>query len=255
MLGNYHPWSKGLSKETDEKLRDMAKKLSDKNRIYKDLSNLPSKEYGKIRNLRFREEAIKILGGKCIRCRESDIRVLQIDHVNGGGTKERKLNHNYSKKLILKNPDNYQLLCSNCNWIKRVENNEHKKYTGNNIKPKDREIHKKLRIEVINFLGGKCTICGNTDIRCLQIDHINGGGWNDHLKGKTGTIYGYSNILKVSIPKKYKEIMKEFGINSHPENTKMNKDYPNKLQLLCANCNWIKKAENGEVAYRNISEK
>ena len=72
-----------------------------------------------------------ILGRECIRCGINDTRVLQIDHINGGGRKERtELKLNYYKfvlgKLLEENTD-YQVLCANCNWIKRSENNEHRK--------------------------------------------------------------------------------------------------------------------------------
>lgn len=67
---------------------------------------------------------------KCNRCDFSDWRALQIDHINGSGNKERKNQSNSQKNLlidILKYPDKYQLLCANCNWIKRYENNELKR--------------------------------------------------------------------------------------------------------------------------------
>ena len=66
---------------------------------------------------------------KCIKCSNTDIRVLQIDHINGGGNKERKSFKNQLipyYRHILKNINNYQLLCANCNWIKRYENEEYK---------------------------------------------------------------------------------------------------------------------------------
>jgi hypothetical protein len=52
-------------------------------------------------------------------------RCLQVDHVHNGGNKERK-NIKYIDyyKLILKDETGkYQLLCANCNWIKRKEIN------------------------------------------------------------------------------------------------------------------------------------
>jgi hypothetical protein len=59
-------------------------------------------------------------------CTDPDL--LQVDHVNGGGTKERE--HLTSCTIytrILKGTPGYQLLCANCNWKKRYENKEHKK--------------------------------------------------------------------------------------------------------------------------------
>jgi hypothetical protein len=72
-----------------------------------------------------REDLIKFMGGKCIKCGFNDIRALQVDHINGGGCKERKaigLATFYHNVRI--DPKKYQLLCANCNWIKRWENNE-----------------------------------------------------------------------------------------------------------------------------------
>ncbi len=58
------------------------------------------------------------------------IRALQFDHINGGGHRERKnLTKQVSKVVMesfLKNENKYQLLCANCNWIKKSENNETK---------------------------------------------------------------------------------------------------------------------------------
>jgi hypothetical protein len=79
------------------------------------------------------------LGNKCFECGFSDIRILQIDHVNGGGLKEiQKVNKAkgigsssrsaryllYVRKKIREGSKDYQLLCPNCNWIKRIENKE-----------------------------------------------------------------------------------------------------------------------------------
>jgi hypothetical protein len=73
---------------------------------------------------------INVLGGKCSRCGFSDIRALQIDHVNGGGQKEIKKIGSYKMyQNIIENEDvrkNYQILCANCNWIKRYENKENR---------------------------------------------------------------------------------------------------------------------------------
>lgn len=73
-----------------------------------------------------------ILGRRCILCGFSDIRALQLDHINGGGNKERKKFGNTHNMAVfyLKNPNmlkkNLQILCANCNWIKRHTNKEFK---------------------------------------------------------------------------------------------------------------------------------
>ncbi|MBV6446346.1 MAG: hypothetical protein IFNCLDLE_02639 [Ignavibacteriaceae bacterium] len=85
----------------------------------------------------WREQRIALINqvsngsNKCLRCGFSDIRALQIDHVNGGGRAEvrnTKFRNPYRYgKHIAKNPEDYQVLCANCNWIKRDENKEYKK--------------------------------------------------------------------------------------------------------------------------------
>lgn len=90
-------------------------------------------EYLKKRRAELRSKLFEILGGaKCVKCGYSDSRALQFDHVNGGGRQETKGDYNgnlygYLLKYV-NNPElaksTFQVLCSNCNWIKRHENNE-----------------------------------------------------------------------------------------------------------------------------------
>lgn len=77
-----------------------------------------------------KEQIFELLGNKCIRCDFSDPRALQIDHINGGGQKERKrfpshkMFYMYVLRQLKAGSKDYQLLCANCNWIKRYENKE-----------------------------------------------------------------------------------------------------------------------------------
>jgi hypothetical protein len=80
-------------------------------------------------NTTLRFKVFEKLGGRCKKCGYSDIRALQIDHINGGGTREiASLGHRRVYKKILDELDcgvvNYQILCANCNWVKRSENRE-----------------------------------------------------------------------------------------------------------------------------------
>lgn len=87
--------------------------------------------------LKLRIKIIDMLGGKCANPYDvphpdwcNDQRCLQIDHVNGGGTKMRRIIKNYDeyyRKIIEEikaGSKNYQLLCANCNWIKKDINKE-----------------------------------------------------------------------------------------------------------------------------------
>jgi hypothetical protein len=77
---------------------------------------------------KLREKINAKLGGKCSRCSCDDPRVLEIDHVNGGGSKELRRGWgggmSYYYRVLKDTQNTYQLLCANCNKIKRVEERE-----------------------------------------------------------------------------------------------------------------------------------
>ena len=83
-----------------------------------------------------------------------------------------------------------------------------------------------LRIAVIKKYGGKCSRCGYSDWRALQIDHVNGGGVQ-HRQA-----YGTAQLQRLTI--------RAFGSG--------------KYELLCANCNWIKRHENSEGGRLSLNE-
>ncbi len=66
----------------------------------------------------------------CVSCAFSDIKALSIDHIKGGGTQHTEgLNRhggaNFYRWLRYNNyPDGYQVLCMNCQFIKRADNSE-----------------------------------------------------------------------------------------------------------------------------------
>jgi hypothetical protein len=78
----------------------------------------------------------------------------------------------------------------------------------------------KWRRLAIEALGGKCNSCGFTDERALQVDHVLGGGGALRRSGD----YVGSRVFRAIAT----------GTAEHI------------FQLLCANCNWIKVAENNE---------
>ena len=65
-----------------------------------------------------RQKAFEGYGGKCSCCGEKRFEFLAIDHVNGGGRKEREtMSTNQIARQIVKSnfPSNYRVLCHNCN--------------------------------------------------------------------------------------------------------------------------------------------
>lgn len=77
-----------------------------------------------------------------------------------------------------------------------------------------------IRERAVMLLGGVCAVCGFSDMRALQIDHIFGGGVAEHRAGRGGV-------------KLYRYILRGSTLG---------------YQVLCANHNWIKRCENGEVS-------
>lgn len=80
--------------------------------------------------IRNREILFQLLGDKCVICGFSDKRALEFDHINGGGSKQRKILNSskgihayYAERPELAKKE-LQVLCANCNRIKRCENRE-----------------------------------------------------------------------------------------------------------------------------------
>ena len=82
---------------------------------------------GRDRKRAQRLKMIAELGGCCVICGFSDWRALQFDHILGGGTQHKKSLNNNANRLhnyILVHRDEFQLLCANCNWIKKYDRDE-----------------------------------------------------------------------------------------------------------------------------------
>lgn len=97
---------------------------------YRERNRDKERLYNQSRRVRNRLEVLNALGGKCVRCSYDDWRALQIDHINGGGTQERKQQTSIDRyyRDMLQSPEKYQVLCANCHQIKRYEEQEGRIY-------------------------------------------------------------------------------------------------------------------------------
>lgn len=80
-------------------------------------------EWGKATRDRERSKMISAYGGRCRCCGLSVADYLQLDHVNGGGNKDRQdrkaSGHRFWAQLRREGyPEGFQLLCANCHHMK-----------------------------------------------------------------------------------------------------------------------------------------
>jgi len=75
----------------------------------------------------YRQRVIALLGGHCVACGETDWHVLQVNHRNGGGSKERSQptlrGSNFFTAILAgrRGTDDLDLRCANCNTLYEYE--------------------------------------------------------------------------------------------------------------------------------------
>lgn len=89
----------------------------------------------------------------------------------------------------------------------------------------------KLKFQGIVFdhYKRKCNCCGESIPKFLSIDHVNNDGQYDRYKNGKNRIKGWSL---------YKKIIDE--------------DFPKRFQVLCFNCNYGKRVNNGICPHKDI---
>mgnify|MGYP001619479973 FL=1 len=120
-------WCKGCRRaDAKQRYPDKREHIDKLSRAWQASNPEKVNEYSRKSKRKLRLAALATLGDRCCSCGFSDIRALQIDHTNGGGTAERqKLGPlQIYKKIRDGQVAGYQLLCANCNAIKRIERNE-----------------------------------------------------------------------------------------------------------------------------------
>ena len=109
--------------------------------------------------------------------------------------------------------------------------NKHRNYVywfknKEKLRTKEREVYTSLKDKIFDILGNKCSKCGFLDKRALQLDHIKADAYLEYKPGK--------HQRKLGTRSYYKMVFISLSNNE------------NRFQILCANCNWIKKHENQE---------
>lgn len=70
-----------------------------------------------------RAQIFEDLGGVCVQCGYNNPLALEIDHIDGGGSAERKGKNylQYYRAIIKRGLEGLQLLCANCHTVKTRE--------------------------------------------------------------------------------------------------------------------------------------
>lgn len=116
-------------------------------------------------------------------------------------------------------------LLNNRNYIARY-NKAHPEQYREMLNRQHRGYRRRLKIAVLSqYSEGspKCKVCGERRMACLTIDHIKGNG-RKH-KRELGIVAGSSFYYWLK-----------------------KNDYPKDFQVLCMNCQWIKRYEKGEYS-------
>lgn len=122
--------SRAYAAANREKIREQ-KRASDRRNAEK--KRLREATYRKKNREVLREALLDLLGRQCVRCGFEDVRALCIDHVNGGGEQARRQAtsiDSYYRAILEAGGAGHQILCCNCNAIKRIERGEHPKPRG-----------------------------------------------------------------------------------------------------------------------------
>jgi len=120
-------------------------------------------------------------------------------------------------------PESGKKTCAKC--LKRI--NEW--YSSSEYKERYKEVRKQQYDIVIAYYGGKCNNCGEQNPLALTLDHINNDG-NQHRKRLNKYGSGF-----------YKWVI--------------DNDFPDDLQLLCANCNLMKHRNGGVCPHQEHENK
>jgi hypothetical protein len=190
----------------------------------------------KLLRVNIKIEIFTYYGGACQTCGENDFSKLSLDHIDGSGRKHRKevlgtdSGSQFYKWVLENKPVNIRLLCFNCNCQIDMTKKELLssfnigcKYCGNEdiyrsgafsqcFQIIKRNKYIDLKIVVFDHYGNQCAYCREDALEYLTMDHINNDGASHR---------------------------KEIGTEIFPWLKRNN--YPNNFQILCFNCNYVKR--------------
>ena len=124
LLEYYRKYHK-LHQEKEKAYRDSHKEETKiRRKKYYEEHKEESKEKNRQYNIKLRYTVLEHYGCRCVSCGETEPMYLCADHINNDGNEHRQIFKGNMYKWIIDNnyPDDFQILCRNCNWGKRVNN-------------------------------------------------------------------------------------------------------------------------------------
>ena len=116
-MSAYQKWYYKNHKANKAKKRESMKRRRAKNPE-------PFREQSRKAKAKLKEKIFGAYGHTCARCEFDDKRALTLDHkLNNGAQERRELGERgvYYRAIEKYRPDEYQILCMNCQFIKRCE--------------------------------------------------------------------------------------------------------------------------------------
>jgi hypothetical protein len=203
--------------------KENEKEIKDKTFAYKKINPDKARVYSKTSNKVIKAEAMKYYCQgdiKCQGCGDDEFELLTIDHIDGNGNKHRqetgaKTGKNFCFWLKRNNyPSGFQVLCWNCQWLKRYQEMKPK---GEITKRQQQKMDyvKSVKQEILAHYGKQCP-CGIDNPILLTLDHTNDDG-AEHRKTAGSGFNFYIWLRKNNFP------------NDPP------------LQVLCMKCQYRKR--------------
>ena len=160
----------------------------------------------------------------CVDCHCADVRVLEFDHVRGekSGNISRMVGLSYSWTTIEAEIAKCEVRCANCHHIKENEKSSSwRRFLGalaGQALTRNTRVNAENKRRLYAYLAEHpCVDCGQTDIRCLEFDHVRGN--------KSASI---TRMLNTGVT--WSVIKAEIA----------------KCEVRCANCHRIKTLERGK---------
>jgi len=229
VLKRKHAYDEAHRDEINTRARTRMRKLREEGPSFR----LKDAERAVAYRLLLKKEVFAHYGNKCECCGESIFELLCLDHINGGGTRQRRETGKHSSTFYAQlrregYPEGFRILCYNCNQSFGAYGycphqaqeivNEYKNKKKSRTKQTEcvARYCVRLRCQVIEHYGA---CCNETNLEFLCIDHIDGGGTKHRKEVGGSSIRLYSWLRKNNYPIGFRVLCQNcnqsFGIYGH----------------------------------------